>query len=72
MTDTLSELILSVLECVPGATSDLIQDDLMAVYGGPIDPAQVQAELIALDDAGRLLMRNGWYRLSAMERGRRA
>ena len=28
------------------------------------DPAEVQATLIEMDDAGDVLMRNGWYRLS--------
>jgi hypothetical protein len=31
--------------------------------------ADVQAALIEMDDAGDVLMRNGWYRLSERARG---
>ena len=33
------------------------------------DPAEVQATLIEMDDAGDVLMRNGWYRLSEHAKG---
>ena len=33
------------------------------------DPAAVQATLIEMDDAGDVLMRNGWYRLSERAKG---
>jgi Mn-dependent DtxR family transcriptional regulator len=37
-------------------------DDLSSILGE--SPRAVQDALIKLDDAGYLLMRNGWYRLS--------
>ena len=33
------------------------------------DPAEVQATLIEMDDAGDVLMRNGWYRMSEHAKG---
>lgn len=35
-------------------------------------PQAVQPELHRLDDAGRVTMRNGWYRLTEAEKNRRA
>jgi predicted transcriptional regulator len=46
------------------STAQEIADDINATS------ADVQAVLIEMDDAGDVLMRNGWYRLS--ERVRRA
>jgi predicted transcriptional regulator len=46
------------------STAQEIADDINATS------AHVQAALIEMDDAGDVLMRNGWYRLS--ERVRRA
>jgi predicted transcriptional regulator len=50
-----------ILTClgIVGATD---ADDLSNILGE--SPRAVQDALIKLDDAGHVLMRNGWYRLS--------
>jgi predicted transcriptional regulator len=45
------------------STAQEIADDINATS------AHVQAALIEMDDAGDVLMRNGWYRLSERARG---
>jgi hypothetical protein len=66
----IADRIINLLRHVPVATADLISDDLEAQHDEPVDPAEVQAALHALDDAGRVIMRNGWYRLSEAEKAR--
>lgn len=60
-TNRLSEIERDILTCIEmvGATD---ADDLSNILGE--SPRAVQDALIRLDDAGHLLMRNGWYRLS--------
>ena len=57
----LSSLEREILTCIEMVgTTDA--DDLTNILGE--SPRAVQDALIKLDDAGYLLMRNGWYRLS--------
>lgn len=60
-TSRLSDIKRDILTCIEivGATD---ADDLSNILGE--SPRAVQDALIWLDDAGYLLMRNGWYRLS--------
>lgn len=60
-TNRLSDIERDILTCIEivGATD---ADDLTNILGE--SPRAVQDALIQLDDAGYLLMRNGWYRLS--------
>ena len=55
---TLERDILTCFEMI-GATD---AEDLSSILGE--SPRAVQDALIRLDDAGHVLMRNGWYRLS--------
>ena len=57
----LTSLDRNILTCISMiGTTDA--DDLSSILGE--SPRAVQDALIKLDDAGYLLMRNGWYRLS--------
>lgn len=60
-TSRLSDFERDILTCLEmvGATD---ADDLSNILGA--SPRAVQDALLKLDDAGYLLMRNGWYRLS--------
>jgi hypothetical protein len=50
-----------ILTCI-GIIGTTDADDLSNILGE--SPRAVQDALIKLDDAGHVLMRNGWYRLS--------
>ena len=65
---SLDTQILRLLTIIPGGTAESIADDLTSLSGAVVTERAVQAELHALDDAGRVLMRNGFYRLSERER----
>lgn len=61
------EKILAYLTIVPSATAEMISSE------AGIDPRECQDALHAMDDAGQVIMRQGWYRLSEAEkRGRGA
>ena len=47
-----------------------IAEDASVWLGREATQAEVQAALHQLDDAGRVLMRNGWYQLSQAERAK--
>jgi predicted transcriptional regulator len=57
----LSNLERDILTCI-GIIGTTDADDLSNILGE--SPRAVQDALIKLDDAGHVLMRNGWYRLS--------
>lgn len=63
-TDSVKATILAYLRIVPRGDVAHIAQDIGA------DAREVQDALHDLDDAGRVLMRNGWYRLSEAERAR--
>ena len=65
---SLDTQILRLLTIIPGGTAESIADDLTSLSGAVVTERAVQDELHALDDAGRVLMRNGFYRLSESER----
>ena len=67
---SLDAQILRLLAIIPGGTAEAIAEDLTSLSGALVTQRAVQAELHALDDAGRVLMRNGFYRLSEAERAR--
>jgi len=56
--------IIALLSIVPGGSAETIADDLSALGGAPVAQDIVQRTLIEMDDAGDVLMRGGWYRLS--------
>jgi predicted transcriptional regulator len=56
-----SSLERDILTCI-GIIGTTDADDLSNILGE--SPRAVQDALIKLDDAGHVLMRNGWYRLS--------
>lgn len=60
-TSRLSNLERDILTCI-GIVGATDADDLSNILGE--SPRAVQDALIRLDDAGHLLTRNGWYRLS--------
>jgi predicted transcriptional regulator len=57
----LSNLERDILTCI-GIIGTTDADDLSNILGE--NPRAVQDALIKLDDAGHVLMRAGWYRLS--------
>ena len=67
---SLDTQILRLLTIIPGGTAESIADDLTSLSGALVTERAVQTELHALDDAGRVLMRNGFYRISEAERAR--
>ena len=69
----LERAVLDVLALIEGADLDGLREDLAAVLGDAGLPRDaVASALHRLDDAGRVLMRCGFYRLSEAERKRRA
>lgn len=58
-----------ILNCITPSTA-MRASEIADMIGHPHD--RVQAALHDLDDTGRVTMRNGWYQLTAAERGRRA
>ena len=67
---TLDTQILRLLTITPGGTAESIAEDLTSLSGALVTRCAVQDELHALDDAGRVLMRNGFYRISEAERAK--
>ena len=67
---TLDAQILRLLTIIPGGTAEAIAEDLTSLSGALVTQCAVQERLHALDDAGRVIMRNGFYRLSEAERAR--
>ena len=67
---SLDTQILHLLTIIPGGTAEDIADDLTSLSAELVTQRAVQDRLHALDDAGRVLMRNGFYRLSEAERAR--
>ena len=51
-------------------TVPILAEGVATVMDRPVTPQEVQDRMHALDDAGRVLMRNGFYRLSEAERAR--
>lgn len=67
-----ASVALEVLALIEGATLEHLLADVAAQLGDPGLPRdELAAALHRLDDAGRVWMRNGFYRLSAAERLRR-
>jgi predicted transcriptional regulator len=64
----LSALEKDILHCI-GVVGATDADDLSNILGE--SPRAIQNALINLDDAGHLLMRNGWYRLSEAQKAGR-
>lgn len=62
-------LIDDILNCITPSTA-MRASEIADMIGKP--QVEVQAALHKLDDRGRVTMRNGWYQLTAAERGRRA
>ena len=58
MTDDLRPTILSYLRIIPAANTDMIAREL------GLSHRDVQNTLHQMDDAGEVLLRCGWYRLS--------
>ena len=69
---SLDEAIISALRQNEGFRLSVafIAEDASVWLGREATQAEVQAELHKLDDAGRVLMRCGWYQLSAAERAK--
>ena len=68
----LDEAIISALRHNEGFRLSVafIAEDASIWLGREATQAEVQASLHQLDDAGRVLMRNGWYQLSQAERAK--
>ena len=70
---TLAAQITAYLAIVPGGDAAQIAADMRAIGNREATVEAVQAALHRLDDAGTVIDRNGWYRLSAKaQRGGRA
>ena len=69
---SLDEAIIAVLRHNDGFKLSVafISEDASVWLGREVSRAEAQAALHKLDDAGRVLMRNGFYRLSEAERAR--
>ena len=69
---SLDDAIISVLRQTEGFKLSVafIAEDATAWLGREASQAEVQAALHKLDDAGRVMMRCGWYHLSEAERQR--
>ena len=67
---SLDAQIMHLLTIIPGGTAEDIADDLTSLSGELVTQRAVQDRLHAMDDDGRVLMRNGFYRLSEAERAR--
>ena len=69
---SLDEAIIAVLRHNDGFKLSVafISEDASVWLGREATQAEVQAALHQLDDAGRVLMRNGWYQLSQAERAK--
>ena len=63
MTDNLRETLLAYFKIIPSASAEEVAHDL------GLGQREVQRELIAMDEADLLRMRNGWY--SIMERAKK-
>lgn len=63
MTDDLRSTLLAYFKIIPSASAEEVAHDL------GLGQREVQEELIAMDEADLLRMRNGWY--SIMERARK-
>jgi len=63
MTDDLRSTLLAYFKIIPSASAEEVAHDL------GLGQRDVQRELIAMDEADLLKMRNGWY--SIMERARK-
>lgn len=63
MGDNLRETLLAYFKIIPSASAEEVAHDL------GLGQREVQQELIAMDEADLLRMRNGWY--SIMERAKR-
>ena len=64
------EQIIYLLRLIPGGSAETIAQDMSAVSGRDVPQPDIQAALHQLDDAGRVLMRNGWYQLTQAERAK--
>ena len=69
---SLDEAIIAVLRHNDGFKLSVafIAEDASVWLGREATQAEVQAALHQMDDAGRVLMRNGWYQLSQAERAK--
>jgi hypothetical protein len=68
---TLDDQVTAYLRIVPGGDAGQIAADMRAIGNRFAALAEVQHALHRLDDAGTVIMRGGWYRLSeAGKRGR--
>jgi hypothetical protein len=65
---TLSAQITAYLSIVPGGDAGQIAADMRAIGNRDATLSAVQDALHRLDDAGTVIMRNGWYKLSAKAR----
>lgn len=63
MTDDLRSTLLAYFKIIPSASAEEVAHDL------GLGQREVQQELIAMDEADILRMRNGWY--SIMERAKK-
>lgn len=63
MGDNLRETLLAYFKIIPSASAEEVAHDL------GLGQREVQRELIAMDEADLLRMRNGWY--SIMERAKK-
>jgi predicted ArsR family transcriptional regulator len=63
MSEDLRSTLLAYFKIIPSASAEEVAHDL------GLNQREVQQELIAMDEADLLRMRNGWY--SIMERAKR-
>ena len=67
---TLDAQIIAMLRHPARWTAQAIAERIEADTGRAIPAERIQARLHAMDDAGRVLMRGGWYSISEAERKR--
>jgi DNA-binding transcriptional regulator PaaX len=58
------DTLLAYLRIIPAASAEMMADDL------GLSHRDVQDALHEMDDAGDVILRNGWYRLSAAAKQR--
>ena len=58
------DTLLAYLRIIPAASAEMMAGDL------GLSPREVQDALHQMDDAGDVILRNGWYRLSAAAKQR--
>jgi len=58
------DTLLAYLRIIPAASAEMMANDL------GLSPREVQDALHEMDDAGDVILRNGWYRISAAAKRR--